>query len=207
MIIVDKNNYEKYLSDNEVDSTWKKRDFVSEVEKYMDSSLNKVLLVSGLRGTGKSIGVLQAMQGRNAVYIIMEQGIHTSAEDVIQVLSSRKEDIIVLDEYTWVQNRKESELDGFLYTLASHGKRVIITGTESLCLEALKTGPLIHRAITLHTTHMSFSEYCRLYDKPMDQNACDIYLTQGMDKKSAMKQVAADRGIPKREVYNSLLND
>lgn len=35
----------------------------------------------------------------------------------------------------------------------------------------------------------------------------DIYLTQGMDKKSAMKQVAADRGIPKREVYNSLLND
>lgn len=23
MIIVDKNNYEKYLSDNEVDSTWK----------------------------------------------------------------------------------------------------------------------------------------------------------------------------------------
>lgn len=179
MIIIDKNNYEKYLSDNEVDSTWKKRDFVSEVEKYMDSSLNKVLLVSGLRGTGKSIGVLQAMQGRNAVYIIMEQGIHTSAEDVIQVLSSRKEDIIVLDEYTWVQNRKESELDGFLYTLASHGKRVIITGTESLCLEALKTGPLIHRAITLHTTHMSFSEYCRLYDKPMDQNACDIYLTQG----------------------------
>ena len=35
----------------------------------------------------------------------------------------------------------------------------------------------------------------------------DIYLTQGMDKKSAMKQVAADRGIPKREVYNSLLNN
>ena len=67
--------------------------------------------------------------------------------------------IIVLDEYTWIANRKESELDGFLYTLVSHGKRVIITGTESLSLEALKAGPLIHRAITLHTTHMSFSEY------------------------------------------------
>lgn len=34
----------------------------------------------------------------------------------------------------------------------------------------------------------------------------DKYLTQGMDKKSAMKQVALDRGIPKREVYNSLLD-
>lgn len=31
------------------------------------------------------------------------------------------------------------------------------------------------------------------------------YLSQGMDKKSAMKQVAKDRGISKREVYQALL--
>ena len=31
------------------------------------------------------------------------------------------------------------------------------------------------------------------------------YLSQGMDKKEAIKQVAKDRGIPKREVYNALL--
>lgn len=179
MIIIDKKNYEKYLVDSGVDSSWKKRDFVSEVEKYMESSLSKVLLVSGLRGTGKSIGVLQAMQGKDAVYIIMEKGIHTSADEVMRVLESRTEKIIILDEYTWIENRKNSELDGFLFTLVSHGKRIVVTGTESLSLEALKTGPLIHRAITLHTTHMSFPEYCRIYDKPMDQNTCDIYLTQG----------------------------
>ncbi|MCI9077752.1 MAG: 16S rRNA (cytidine(1402)-2'-O)-methyltransferase [Lachnospiraceae bacterium] len=33
----------------------------------------------------------------------------------------------------------------------------------------------------------------------------DIYLSKGMAKKEAMKQVASDRGIPRREVYNSLL--
>ena len=33
----------------------------------------------------------------------------------------------------------------------------------------------------------------------------DIYLSEGMSKKEAMKKVASDRGIPKREVYNSLL--
>ena len=125
----------------------------------MESSLSKVLLVSGLRGTGKSIGVLQAMQGKDAVYIIMEKGIHTSADEGMRVLESRTEKIIILDEYTWIENRKNSELDGFLFTLASHGKRVVVTGTESLSLEALKTGPLIHRAITLHTTHMSFADY------------------------------------------------
>lgn len=45
------------------------------------------------------------------------------------------------------------------------------------------------------------------WEKITIQEHMDIYLTQGIDKKSAMKQVAADRGIPKREVYNSLLND
>lgn len=45
------------------------------------------------------------------------------------------------------------------------------------------------------------------WEKITIQEHMDIYLTQGMDKKSAMKQVAADRGIPKREVYSCLLND
>jgi 16S rRNA (cytidine1402-2'-O)-methyltransferase len=31
------------------------------------------------------------------------------------------------------------------------------------------------------------------------------YVQQGQDKKEATKQVAADRGVPKREVYNALL--
>ena len=33
----------------------------------------------------------------------------------------------------------------------------------------------------------------------------DIYLSKDMAKKEAMKQVASDRGISRREVYNSLL--
>lgn len=179
MRIIDKVNYNEYLSVNEISNTWRKRDFVAEVEKYVDSALNKVLLVSGLRGTGKSVGVLQAIKDRDAVYITMEQGITTTASELMEVLSSREEKIIILDEYTWVKDRKNSELDGYLYTIINHGKRVVVTGTESLSLEALKSGPLIHRAITIHTTHMSFPEYCRLYDVPMNQKSCDRYLTQG----------------------------
>lgn len=33
----------------------------------------------------------------------------------------------------------------------------------------------------------------------------EIYLSQGMDKKSAMKQVAKDRGVSKREIYAELI--
>lgn len=39
---------------------------------------------------------------------------------------------------------------------------------------------------------------------PLEQHM-QQYLDQGMDKKAAMKAVAADRGIPKREVYHALL--
>lgn len=33
------------------------------------------------------------------------------------------------------------------------------------------------------------------------------YMEQGMDKKAAMKQVAADRGISKRDVYRELIEE
>ncbi len=35
----------------------------------------------------------------------------------------------------------------------------------------------------------------------------DIYMSQGLSKKDAMKKVASDRGISKRDVYQALLND
>lgn len=43
-------------------------------------------------------------------------------------------------------------------------------------------------------------------EMPLDAHM-ERYLSQGMDKKSAMKQVAADRGISKREVYAALLEE
>ncbi len=43
-------------------------------------------------------------------------------------------------------------------------------------------------------------------EMPLDAHM-ERYLSQGMDKKSAMKQVAADRGISKREVYAALLKE
>lgn len=35
----------------------------------------------------------------------------------------------------------------------------------------------------------------------------ELYLSKGMDKKEAMKQVAKDRGISKRDVYQALISD
>ena len=39
------------------------------------------------------------------------------------------------------------------------------------------------------------------------QEHMDYYLEKGMDKKSAMKQVAKDRGVSKRDIYQELLKE
>ncbi|EJX03642.1 tetrapyrrole methylase family protein [gut metagenome] len=41
-------------------------------------------------------------------------------------------------------------------------------------------------------------------EMPLEQHM-DHYVQQGMDRKEAMKQVAKDRGVSKREIYQSLL--
>lgn len=43
-------------------------------------------------------------------------------------------------------------------------------------------------------------------EMPLDQHM-EIYLTQGKDKKEAMKAVAKDRGMSKREIYAALLDE
>lgn len=43
-------------------------------------------------------------------------------------------------------------------------------------------------------------------DMPLSEHM-EIYLSQGMDKKDAMKNVAKDRGMSKRDIYNMLLTE
>ncbi|KSV59268.1 AAA family ATPase [Acetivibrio ethanolgignens] len=181
MRIVDKDNYNEYIqSDRDTfNESWKQRDFVSDVKDYVQSSVRKVLIVSGLRGTGKTTGIIQVLKDVDGVYVCAEKSNDVDAKGYKEFILSRPEKVIMLDEYTWIKNRREYELDELLDNLVNHGKRVIITGTESLSLEALKSGPLIHRAITIHTTFLSFNEYCRLNDMPMSLETCDLYLKQG----------------------------
>ena len=103
---------------------------------------------------------------------------------------------------------------------------VLSDRTITICRELTK----LHETVQLHTISSSIEYYTQNQPKgeyvlviegcsikeletmqkdkwiSMDiPSHMDIYLSKGMPKKEAMKQVASDRGISRREVYNSLI--
>jgi len=68
-----------------------------------------------------------------------------------------------------------------------------------------KVLPLIKKQLMLAYTN-GYKEAEKEWEEMTIAEHMEVYLSQGMDKKEAMKAVAADRGIGKREVYQALLD-
>lgn len=176
MLYLEREQLDVYIANN-IDTSWRYRDFVQDIKDYIKSSVPRVLLISGLRGVGKTTGLLQSIKGVDAAYITAQLDEDETAEDYRIKLKQCDAHTIVLDEYSWVKGRET--LDGLLYTLVQNGKRVIITGTESITLNYLKYGNLIHRLIIEHVTYFSYHEYCRLNNKALTLKSCEEYLEKG----------------------------
>jgi predicted AAA+ superfamily ATPase len=159
-----------------VESDWEKRDFVESISTYVAGKSMKVLVVSGLRGTGKTVGILQGV-AESVLYLTAQAGETEDYEDYLEVLRDATEDVIVIDEYPWIRGREN--LDAYLYTLVENGKRVIVSGTESIVLEYLNYGRLIHRVIVVQTNYFSYSEYRRLFRKEKTKESCLEFLRTG----------------------------
>ena len=169
----------KYFIENEcqINPLWKERDFVSYARKYMHSGRHEVLAIGGLRGTGKTVGLLQSVSDLDAIYITAQKEESETGRDYIEILKKTEKKHIIIDEYSWIKDRKD--LDFFLYTLVQNGKRVAITGTESITLDFLNYGNLIHRVDMIHVNLFTYEEFCRLYDKEPTKESCKEYLMFG----------------------------
>lgn len=169
---------EKYKTNNlEIQSSWNKRDFVKCIKNYIESSTEKILAISGLRGTGKTVGILQAVVENDTAYILAQKGDDCSGKDYIDFLKSTDKKIIIIDEYSWI--KKRDDLDRYLLTSVQNGKRIILTATESISLDFLNYGKLNHRVQPIHTTMFTYDEYLRLYNKEHSKANCKDFLMKG----------------------------
>ena len=164
------------------------RDFVNDVRKYCFNGKSPfVFVISGLRATGKTFGLLQAVPDCNdTVYIQAQSGEALSGQDYIDYLRNVKEKNIIIDEYSWIKDNHD--LSYYLWTLTENGKRIAITGTHSIALDYLEDAELVHRTNRINVNLFTYEEFCRVYQKDYTKVSCVEFLqTGGLFKSHAVK--------------------
>ena len=126
MLVIEAKNIEQ---DEVLDLSWKERDFVAISQEFIRSKINKVLIVSGLRGTGKTTGMLQLVRKNDGLYLSSERGESETAQDYIDLIKNSPQKVIAIDEYTWIKDRERLCLDSIISSCVQYGKRIILTGT------------------------------------------------------------------------------
>lgn len=160
----------------------RKRDCFKRLNKYMTGDFaGKVCLLYGLRRTGKTTLLLQAIneltddQFAKAVYI--KSTTDNTMADLNQDLKLLRENgyrYIFIDEVTLIEDFIDSAaLLSDIY--AAMGMKVVLSGTDSLGFWFTLRGELYDRAVTIHTTFIPFREFSRL----LHINDIDEYIRYG----------------------------
>ena len=146
-----------------------KRDCFSSLQKYIHgSSYGKVCLLYGLRRTGKTTLLLQAIaemspeERATAVYI--KARVTDTMADMnqdLKRLDSEGYRYFFIDEVTLMEDFIDSA-SLFSDVYAMMGRKIVLSGTDSLGFWFTLNQELYDRAYTLHTTFIPFREYSRL---------------------------------------------
>lgn len=139
------------------------RDFVKGIVSYARNKDNRVVGISGLRGTGKTTGFLQAIYrlGYNkCVYMVINPNTDVTCRDIYNLvmgeLSSYR--YIFIDEITRVKDFVlQSSILYDSITLPTN-KKLFIGGTESLSLVMSYIKGLYHRMILTSVTFINYGE-------------------------------------------------
>ena len=146
------------------------RDFVDAIICFINTPADtRVLGISGLRGTGKTTGLLQAINKigdfDNTVYILLTEldgQPSITYKELYEFISIKHADkkYIFIDEITYCKNfinGSATLCDDF----ASNGKKVVVCGTDSYALVEAKKNALYHRIALLNETFISYQESVR----------------------------------------------
>lgn len=151
--------------------SYKERDLMTQLTDYLKGKNdNKVMVLNGLRRTGKTTMMQQAIYNHieinDAVYIRCQPTDKT--DDITdEILKSRKK-YIFLDEVTKVPDFIDlaSSLSD---DAAFAGHKIVMAGTDSLGFSFVKNDELFDRMHEIRTTFIPFSEHNRLTGKDLFQ--------------------------------------
>ncbi len=145
---------------------YKYRECFGRLETFLNSGvMGKVCLLYGLRRTGKTIMLFQAIATRNfgeSVYIkIMSSNDMSMLNHDLRLLSERGIKYVFIDEVTLMNDFIDSaSLLSDVYAMS--GMKIVLAGTDSLGLVFSGDEELYDRTVTIHTTFIPFREYSSL---------------------------------------------
>ena len=161
---------------------WKERDCFKQLQKYLNSdATDRVCLVFGLRRTGKTTMLRQAVLKMTSEEIAKTAYIKAKATDTMAAMNRDLEKLLELgyenvfiDEVTLMEDFIDSAaLFSDIY--ATQGMKIVLSGTDSLGFWFALHQELYDRAITIHTTFIPFREHSRL----LEIDSIDEYIRYG----------------------------
>lgn len=148
---------------------------------------NRILAIFGLRRTGKTVMMAQAIALMEKEAFDHSAYVLASASDSVNDLSAlienlhkdQKIDTFFIDEVTACPDFiKEANI--FSDAHSPLGMRIVLSGTDSLAFVLAGYTTLLDRMDMVHTTHIPFSEYFRLIDVDISQDQrMDYFLKSG----------------------------
>ena len=145
---------------------YKKRECFSELSEYLYGEVSdKVFVIYGLRRTGKTTMVRQALVEMNdedfarAAYIqITTKDTLESLDEDIRLLESNGYKYIFIDEVTLLEDFVEGSAV-FADIYASSGMKIVLSGTDSLGFALAQSEQLYDRCVMVHTTFIPYREF------------------------------------------------
>lgn len=148
---------------------WGKRDCYAQLADYLDgSATDRVCLIFGLRRTGKTTMIRQAIgdkppaQAEKTAYIKATTADTMAAMNRdLKKLAERGYRYVFIDEITLISDFIDSAAL-FSDVYAARGIKIVLSGTDSLGFWFTLHQELYDRAVTMHTTFIPFREHSRL---------------------------------------------
>ncbi len=161
---------------------FQKRDCFAQLENYLYSdTLDKVCLVYGLRRTGKTTMIRQALYGMKEGDFKRSVYIKATVTDTMEALNKDLKQLremgmkfVFIDEVTLISDFIDSAaILSDIYS--AMGMKIVLSGTDSLGFWLAVHEELYDRAEMIHTTYIPFAEHSRL----LGINDVDEYIRYG----------------------------
>ena len=161
---------------------WRKRDCYAILHDYLYGDLpDKVLILYGLRRTGKTTMIRQAiaemdeaMFAKTAFIQVTAQNNLAQLNQDLRALEQRGFRYVFLDEVTLMEDFIQGAAL-FSDVFAASGMKIVLSGTDSLGFVFTEDEQLYDRCIMLHTTLIPYREF----DRVLGVHGIDEYIRYG----------------------------